>query len=160
MDAVVRSRHYTYSRHRVTLLRSVRQGAQRRSGDERMEILAWLWWGIAKILGLVWSFVWFLLGGWVATLVQLLIIVGIVFALRYGWRRAPSEMLTRGRNVTRFVWAWLRMREPGLARSAQPALSTQREIVREIRIKDFGDVSASTLLTVLMLMGMLAAGAL
>ena len=124
-----------------------------------MDILAWLWWGIAKILGLIWSFAWFLLGGWVATFVQLLIIVGIVFAMKYGWRQAPLVMLSRGRSVGRFVWAWARMKEPGSARSTQPAASARRETVREVRTKEFGDISASTLLTVLMLMGLLLAGA-
>ena len=127
-----------------------------------MDILAWLWWGIVKVLGLLWSFAWFLLGGWVATFVQLLIIVGIVFAMKYGWRQAPLEMLSRGRSVGRFVWAWARMREPGLAgsaRSTQPAASARRETVREVRTKELGDISASTLLTVLMLMGLLLAGA-
>jgi hypothetical protein len=125
-----------------------------------MDILAWLWWGIAKILGLIWSFAWFLLGGWVATLVQLLIIVGIIFALKYGWRQAPLEMLSRGRSVGRFVWAWARMREPSLARSAQPATPAQRQTVRIVRTKGFGDISASTLLTVAMLLGLLLTGAM
>ena len=123
-----------------------------------MDVLAWLWWGIAKILGVLWSFAWFLLGGWVATLVQLLIIVGIIFAMKYGWRQAPLEMLSRGRGVGRFVWAWLRMKEPGLARSAQPAAPAQRQTVRIVRARQAGDISASTLLTVAMLLGMLFVG--
>jgi hypothetical protein len=123
-----------------------------------MEILSWLWWGIGKILGLIWSFAWFLLGGWVATLVQLLIIVGIIFAMKYGWRRAPLEMLARGRAVGRFVWAWARMKEPGLARSAQPVSPAQRQTVRIVRARNAGDISASTLLTVAMLLGMLVVG--
>ena len=71
-----------------------------------MEILGWLWWGIVKVLGIVWSFVWFLLGGWVATLVQLVILIGAVFAMKYGWRRAPQEMWSRAQTVGRFAWAW------------------------------------------------------
>ncbi len=125
-----------------------------------MDVLAWLWWGIAKILGLLWSFAWFLLGGWVATLVQLLIIVGVVFAMKYGWRQAPLEMFSRGRSVGRFVWAWARMKEPSLARSAQTAASAQRQAVRIVRARHPGDISASTLLTVLVLLGLLVAGAM
>ena len=123
-----------------------------------MDILSWLWWGLLQILGLVWSFLWFLLGGWVVTLVQVLIIVGIVFALRYGWRRAPAEMLTRGRGIARLMWAWLRMKEPGWAAAARPAPPAQRETVRVVRARRAGDISVSTLLTVMMLVGMLLVG--
>jgi hypothetical protein len=125
-----------------------------------MDILGWLWWGIVKILGLVWSFAWFLLGGWVATLVQLAIIIGIVFAMKYGWRRAPLEMWTRAQGVGRFVWAWARMKEPRLAASARPETRSPRETVRVIHTRHPGDISASTLMTVVMLIGMLFAGAL
>ena len=123
-----------------------------------MDILSWLWWGIAKILGLAWSFVWFLLGGWVSTLVQLAILVGVVFALKYGWRQAPQEMWSRVRPLGRFAWAWARTREATLP-AGQP-LAEVREVVRTVRVKHPGDVSASTLLTVLALLGMLVAGAL
>ena len=125
-----------------------------------MEVLGWLWWGVVKILGVVWSFVWFVLGGWVATLVQLLILIGAVFAMKYGWRRAPLEMWTRAQTVGRFVWAWARATEPRLATSAQPAKRQVREVVRVVRGRQVGDISASTLLTVAMLVGMLIAGAL
>ena len=125
-----------------------------------MDILAWLWWGIVKILGLLWSFAWFLLGGWVATLVQLLIIAGVIFALKYGWRQAPWEMLVRMRRIGRLLWAWARLQEPQQATSARPLASTRRETVRVIRRRQPGDISASTLLTVLMLLGLLVAGAL
>ena len=37
----------------------------------------------------MWSIAWLLLGGWVSTLAQILVIVFIVFAFKYGWRRAP-----------------------------------------------------------------------
>ena len=123
-------------------------------------ILGWLWWGIVKVLGLAWSFAWFLLGGWVATLVQIIIIAGIIFAMKYGWRRAPLEMWTRSQGVGRFVWAWARMKEPRLATSARPDVRGSRETVRVIHARRPGDVSASTLLTVAMLVGMLVAGAL
>ena len=125
-----------------------------------MDILAWLWWGIAKILGLIWSFAWFLLGGWVATLVQIVIIVGIIFAMKYGWRRAPLELWTRAQSTGRFLWAWARLREPRLAASARPPAPTVRETVRVVRARHPGDISASTLLTLIMLGGMLIAGAL
>ena len=124
-----------------------------------MDILGWLWWAIVKVVGLVWSFAWFLLGGWVATLVQLLIIVAVVFAMKYGWRRAPAVMLTRGRAAGRFAWAWARMRVPALA-SERGERTEVREIIRVVRAKQPGDISASTLLTVLALVGMLIAGAL
>jgi hypothetical protein len=92
-----------------------------------MDILGWLWWGIVKILGLVWSFVWFLLGGWVSTLMQLVILGGAIFAMKYGWRRAPQEMWTRAQSVGRFVWAWARAKEPRLATSARPEVLGSKE---------------------------------
>lgn len=123
-----------------------------------MDILGWLWWTLIKLLSLIWSFAWFLLGGWVATLVQLLIIVGLFFAWRHGWRRAPVEMLARGRNAARFVWAWARMKEPGWASAPAAAPPAQSATVRVVHRRLPGDVNASTLLTVLMLVGLLVVG--
>jgi hypothetical protein len=125
-----------------------------------MDILGWLWWGIVKILGLVWSFVWFLLGGWVSTLMQLVILGGAIFAMKYGWRRAPQEMWTRAQSVGRFVWAWARAKEPRLATSARPEVLGSKEAIRVVHARKLGDVSLSTLLTAVMLAGLLVAGAL
>lgn len=126
-----------------------------------MDVLGWIWWGIAKVVGFVWSFVWFLLGGWVSTLLQLVILVGAVFAMKYGWRQAPMEMWNRVRPLGRFAWTWARTRESVPASTAAAARPpVVREVVRVVRAKQIGDISASTLLTVAMLTGLLVAGAL
>lgn len=85
-----------------------------------MDVLGWLWWLFASLVGLIWSLAWFLLGGWVSTLAQIAVIVLVVFGYKYGWRRAPSELLSRLGAFGRFAWAWLRSRESPAA--AEPAL--------------------------------------
>ena len=120
-----------------------------------MDILGWLWWGVAKIAGLAWSFAWFLLGGWVSTLLQLVILIGAVFAMKYGWRQAPQEMWNRVRPLGRFAWNWARAREVTAPAASQRA--EVREAVRVVRVKEPGDMSASTVLTVAMLAGIVLA---
>ena len=80
-----------------------------------MDILAWLWWAIASLLSVVWSLLWFLLGGWVSTLAQIAVLVGIIFFYKYGWQRAPAEIAARVSTFGRFVWNWARQRETGPA---------------------------------------------
>ena len=127
-------------------------------GARAMDILGWVAWAVGKTLGFAWAVVWFLLGGWVAALAQIVVVVGIVFAMKYGWRRAPMEMLARGRTLARFVWGWARAQD--FTRSADERNADKREAIRIVRTKEPGDVSISTLLTVIMLLGMLIAGAL
>lgn len=115
-----------------------------------MDLLGWIGWLLWQIFGLVWSLVWFLLGGWVSTLAQIAVIALVIFGYKYGWRRAPQEILTRGAGFGRFLWAWVRAKEPGSAAAGQ----TVREVYREIRIKEFGDVNVSTLLSLLTLGGL------
>ena len=87
-----------------------------------MEILAWLWWGLSTALGLALSLVWFLLGGWVATLAQIAVAALVVFGYKYGWQRAPFELAARLAGAGRFLWAWMRAREP----AAVPARAERR----------------------------------
>ena len=117
-----------------------------------MEALSWLWWGLVKIIAIAWSLVWFLLGGWVSTLAQIGVIVGVIYVLKYGWRRAPAEVVARSATFARFFWGWLRAREPGAGEV--------REVVRTVRVKEFGDVHASTVLSLVMLAGLVLAGLL
>jgi len=74
--------------------------------------------------------------------------VGVVYFLKYGWQRAPAEIWRGTRAFARFFWGWLRAREP------RPAEGAVREVVRVERVKEPGDVNISTLLSLLMLMGL------
>lgn len=115
-----------------------------------MDILAWLWWLVATVVSLVWSLVWFLISGWVSTLLQITLLVAVIYFLKYGWQRAPSELWRRTRSLGGFFWSWLRAREP------QPAAGAHvREVVRVVSAKEFGDINLSTLLSLLMLCGLL-----
>lgn len=118
-----------------------------------MDILGWIWWLLLKVLGLVWGIVWFLLGGWVATLAQIGVIVLLIFGYKYGWRQAPQEILSRASRWTGLAWSWARRREP---RSAG-ATAELRRYRQPAPRRAPGDVNLSTLLNVLMLAGLAAA---
>jgi hypothetical protein len=115
-----------------------------------MDLLGWLGWLAQALFGLLW----FLIGGWVSTLAQIVVLVAIVFFYKYGWQRAPLELAARLSAFGRFVWAWLRQREPGpqVARTRGEV----REVVRTVRVKEAGDVNVSTLLSLLAAAGLLA----
>jgi hypothetical protein len=117
-----------------------------------LDILGWLWWAVTSVLGLAWSIVWFLLGGWVSALAQIIVIVGIIFFMKYGWQRAPVELWSRANSAWRFVWAWINAREPG---QSTPIIKTQvKEVIRTVRVKEPGDVNLSTLLSLITLAGL------
>lgn len=116
-----------------------------------MDILAWLWWAIASVLSVAWSLLWFLLGGWVSTLAQIAVLVGIIFFYKYGWQRAPAEIAARVSTFGRFVWNWMRQRETGTTGAARVNV---REVVRTVRVKEAGDVNVSSLLNVLVFLGL------
>ena len=115
-----------------------------------MEIVSWIGWLAAALAGWIWSIAWLLIGGWVSTLLQILVIVFLVFAFKYGWRRAPLEMAQRVRPVGGWLWRWITSREP------RPAYESGSGIpeVRIVRVKEFGDVNLSSLLNVIMLAGL------
>ncbi len=114
-----------------------------------MEIVSWIGWLLAALASWIWSIAWLLVGGWVSTLLQILVIVFLVFAFKYGWRRAPLEMALRVRPVGGWLWRWVTSREPREAyeRSSVPE-------VRIVRVKSPGDVNLSSLLNVIMLAGL------
>lgn len=114
-----------------------------------MEVLGWLWWLITSGLSLVWSLAWFLVSGWVSTLLQIALLIIAVYYLKYGWRRAPAEIWKHTSAFGRFFFNWIRAREP----SATPSVEV-REVVRVVRTKEFGDINLSTALTLLMLIGL------
>ena len=118
-------------------------------GTDPMEVWAWLWWIVVTGLGAAWTVLWFLIGGWVSTLLQIVILVAVVYYLKYGWQRAPSEIWRRTRSFAGFFWGWLRAKELGV-----PAPHQRRDIVRIVRVKEFGDVNVSTLLSVLTIVGL------
>lgn len=117
-----------------------------------MEFVSWIVWLLAALAGWMWSIAWLLLGGWVSTLLQILVIVFIVFGFKYGWRRAPLEIALRVRPLAGWLWRWATSREPRSGRADDTA-SGVRE-VRIIRVKAPGDVNLSTLLNVMMLVGL------
>lgn len=118
------------------------------NGMEPMEVMAWIWWVIATGLGAAWTVLWFLIGGWVSTLLQIAILIGVIYVLKYGWQRAPSEVWRRTSPFSRFFWSWLRAKEPSLPNPVQT-----REIIRIVRIKEVGDVNISTLLSLAAILG-------
>ncbi len=118
-----------------------------------MELLSWLWWLVLKIVGLAWGLVWFLLGGWVATLAQIAVIAFLVFGYKYGWRAAPQELLARAGPAGRYLWGWVRARSPvSLPERAEKSVRRPHG-----RRKEPGDVNLSTLLSVVALSGLLLA---
>ncbi len=120
-----------------------------------MDVLGWLWWLVTSLLGLVWTVAWFLLGGWVATLAQIAVLTLIIFGYKYGWRRAPQEVMSRLSTVGRYAWAWIRAREVPRAAPAQPGPRDLRS-AGGLRRAQPGDVhiNISTMLSVLMLAGL------
>jgi hypothetical protein len=124
-----------------------------------MDILAWIAWALFGVLRLVWSLVWFLISGWVSTLLQIGVLVAVVFILLYGWQRAPMELWKRGSAFALFVWGWIRT---GGGDPMQPTATREvtREVVRIVRVKEAGDVNFSTLLSLAMLVGLALVAAL
>lgn len=113
-----------------------------------MDVLGWLWWVAKGLFGLVW----FLIGGWISTLLQIFVLVLAVFVFKHGWRRAPIEMWRAGEGARRFVWGWLR---GGTGwRTPPAAANSSRAEVRIVRVKEFGDVNVSTLLSLAMFAGL------
>jgi len=117
-----------------------------------MDVLAWLWWVISTVLGVVLALIWFLVSGWVSTLLQIACLVIVVYFLKYGWQRAPAEIWRRTRSFAQFFLGWIRAREP----SPVP----QEASVRVVKSKEFGDINISTLLSLMMLAGLLLASRL
>ncbi len=119
-----------------------------------MDVFGWLWWLVWNALSLVWGVVWFLLGGWVATLAQIGFVVLLIFGYRYGWRQAPQEILSRAVGLLRAGGGWVRSREAG---AGIPARDARGRSARDRPHRASGAISLSTLLNVLMLAGLAAA---
>ena len=119
-----------------------------------MEILGWLWWLAAKLAGLVFGLTWFLLGGWVSTLAQIAVIALVIFGYKYGWRRAPQEILARGGALGRYIWGWVRARETSAGGALARVEIRDRVVERVVRRKEPGDINLSTLLNIVVLAGL------
>ncbi len=117
-----------------------------------MEIFAWLWWLISTILGGALALLWFLVSGWVSTLLQFAVLVVVIYFLKYGWQKAPVEIWRRTRSFARFFFNWLGGREP---HATEPQTT-----VHVVRVKELGDINVSTLLSLLVLVGLILASQL
>lgn len=120
-----------------------------------MDILAWLLSFLLSVAGLLGSLVWFLISGWVSTLLQIAVLIVAIYGLKYGWRRAPFEIWRRTQSFGRFFWSWIRAREP----EARPGVEV-REVIREVRVRELGDINLSTAMSLLVIAGLLALGGL
>jgi hypothetical protein len=116
-----------------------------------MDILAWLWWVASTLVTGILSLTWFLISGWVSTLLQIALLVIVIYFLKYGWQRAPGEIWKRSRAFAGFFWSWIRARDTVASERATV------QTVRVIKVKEFGDVNISTLLSLLMLGGLILA---
>ncbi len=118
-----------------------------------MDIVTWLLSALLTVLGVAWSLIWFLIGGWVSTLLQIAVLILVIYGLKYGWRRAPFEIWRRSQGFARFFWSWLRAGEL----EARP-IAPGPETIREIRVREFGDVNLSTVLSLTAIVGTLMLG--
>jgi hypothetical protein len=118
-----------------------------------MDVFTWLWWIIVVLVSAALKLLWFLISGWVSTLLQIAVLVIAIYLLKHGWQRAPMELWRRTRAFAGFFWNWLRATEA-------PVAASTGEAVRVIRHKEFGDINLSTLLSLLVLFGLLAASRL
>ena len=116
-----------------------------------MDALSWVWWIVTKVIGFVWGIAWFLVGGWVSAIAQIAVIVFVIYAMKYGWQRAPHEIWRASQGFGRFFWGWLRARD--YAAPAAGGKPQVREVIRTVRVKEPGDVNLSTLLSLLMIAG-------
>ena len=119
-----------------------------------MDVLSWFWWVVTSIIGAAWAVVWFLVSGWVSTLLQIALLVIAVYFLKYGRQRAPAEIWRRTRSFGGFFWNWIR------ASDGTRSQTQTGEVVRVVKVKEFGDVNISTLLSLVALAGLLLASRL
>ncbi len=106
------------------------------------------------LLSALWGLIWLLIGGWVSTALQIIVLIFAYYAYRYGWRRAPLEAWRSVRAIGRWGWNWLRGVE-AMAGAPHSERVREIEVVREMRVKEFGDVNLSSLMNVSMLAGLM-----
>jgi hypothetical protein len=118
-----------------------------------MDILGTVVWLIGGTISMAWSLVWFLISGWVSTLLQIAVVVGAIYGFKYGWQRAPFEIWRATRGFAMFFWNWIRARD--FTRSSTDKFET-RDVIRVVRVKEWGDVNVSTLMSVAAVVGAVA----
>ncbi|MFM7084013.1 MAG: hypothetical protein ACKOW3_03265 [Hyphomicrobium sp.] len=106
-------------------------------------MISWLGGILLTGLNLAWSLIWFLVGGWFSTLAQIGVLFSIVYFYKYGWQRAPAEIIARLMAFLRFVWNWIRQKDITLNHD-------RRDIIRIVKVKEFGDINLSSLLNALL----------
>jgi hypothetical protein len=116
-----------------------------------MEALGWIASTLWSIAGLAVSLIWFLISGWVSTLLQITVLIFAIYGMKYGWRRAPFEIWRRTASFGRIFWNWIRARDPDAPSSVEV-----REVIREIRFREPGDINLSTGMSLLVLIGLAA----
>lgn len=115
-----------------------------------MEILSFLWTVLSFFLGLIWSFVWFILRDLLSTLLWILIAVWLVLSVRYrSFTAGTVAMLRYGRYGFGVFWRWLRGRPQPLAGS-NPIIKEKIKIVKGKRFVPFGYMSVSEQLNMLL----------
>lgn len=114
-----------------------------------MDLLGWLFSILLSTAGLVLSLVWFLVSGWVSALLQITVLIVAIYGIKYGWRRAPFEIWRKTQTFVRFFWNWIRAREPDTRSNTEI-----REVVREIRVRELGDINISTAMSLAALIGL------
>lgn len=119
-----------------------------------MDIVGWLWWLASTVFTGMLALIWFLISGWVSTLLQIGLLVVVTYFLKYGWQRAPAELWRRSRSFAGFFVSWIR------ARDTAPSGRESAPAIRVVKIKEFGDINISTLLSLLMLAGLVLAARL
>lgn len=109
-----------------------------------MDVLSWIGWLLWSLLALLWSVVWLLLGGWIATAAQIVVVLMAIFVYRYGWRRAPAELWRQARALWRFASGAMRATEALAEADADRKRSRIRESAAALRAtlpRQRGDVT-------------------
>ena len=116
-----------------------------------MDILVWAWWLVSTLLWALFALLWFLISGWVSTLLQIGLLIAAIYFLKYGGSAPP---LRSGAVAGASSAASSRTGSERASRTS-PSISPSGQGVRVVRVKEFGDINISTLLSLLMLMGFL-----
>jgi hypothetical protein len=104
------------------------------------DFLSALWAVLSFLLGLIWSVVWFILSDLLSTLLWMLIVVWLLFSVRYrSFTTGGLALLRYGRYGAQFLWRWLR----GKPASLPEAGVNVRTEIQYRRHVPFGHVSLS-----------------
>lgn len=119
-------------------------------------LMGWLWWLITILMG----FLWLLVGGWVSTLLQIVVLALGFFVWRHGWRQAPNELWRQAMALYRFLSGAMRASAAmESARAPEPRRPSPEPAVVAPPRRQFGDVTIniSSALSALVFVGLAAA---